>query len=112
MTANDRRLIEDYLPLDELNAIAAKEMSHPKHSVALVHYWPARRPNTVSRAAIYTTLVSAPKNEAEREEAKSFVNRLAAYKPDARTVNEARERIRKRTVAELRKCLTSSPAEG
>ena len=95
MTANDRRLIEDYLPLDELNAIAAKEMSHPKHSVALVHYWPARRPNTVSRAAIYTTLVSVPKTDAEREEAKSFVTKLAAYKPDAKTVSEARERIRK-----------------
>ena len=43
-TLDDRRLIEDYLPLDAINAIASKEKKHPKHPVALVHYWPARRP--------------------------------------------------------------------
>ena len=94
MTANDRRLIEDYLPLDELNAIASREKLHPRRYVELVHYWPARRPITAARAAIYATLVSAPKNGAEREEAKSFVTRLAAYKPDAKTVSEAREQLR------------------
>lgn len=56
MTMNERRLIEDYLPLDPLNAIAAKEKKHPKHPVALVHYWPARRPTSVSRAAVYAAL--------------------------------------------------------
>ena len=95
MTTEDRRLIEDYLPLDELNAIAAKEMKHPKHPMAMVHYWPARRPNTAARAAVYATLVPAPRTDAEREAAKLFVAKLAAYKPDARTVTEARERIRK-----------------
>ena len=58
----DRRLIEDYLPLDALNAISTKEKKHPKHPVALVHYWPARRPTIVSRAAIYATLVPAPRS--------------------------------------------------
>ena len=32
------RLIEDYLPLDELNSLATIEKKHPKHRVALVHY--------------------------------------------------------------------------
>ena len=27
---NDRRLIEDYLPLDAINAIASKEKLHPR----------------------------------------------------------------------------------
>ena len=94
MEANDRRLIEDYLPLDVLNAIASREKKHPKHAVALVHYWPARRPTTASRAAIYGALAPAPRTEAEREEAASFVAKLAAYQPDTRTVSEARERIR------------------
>ena len=95
MKTEDRRLIEDYLPLDVLNAIASKEMSHPKHPVALVHYWPARRPNTASRAAIYATLVPAPSTDEEREEAASFVARLAAFKPDPEVINEARDRILK-----------------
>ena len=94
MKTGDRRLIEDYLPLDMLNAIAAKEMKHPKHPVALVHYWPARRPNTASRAAIYAALVPAPSTDEEREEAASFVTKLAAFKPDAMIVDEAVERIR------------------
>ena len=46
MNLEERRLIEDYLPLDALNAIASKEKLHPRRYVELVHYWPARRPIT------------------------------------------------------------------
>ena len=94
-TTNDRRLIEDYLPLDELNAIASKEKKHPKHPVALVHYWPARRPMTASRAVIYAALVPAPDSDRERTEAASFVGRLAAFKADPGAIGEAGDRIRK-----------------
>ena len=90
-----RRLIEDYLPLDALNAISAREKLHPKHPVALVHYWPARRPITAVRAAIYAALVAAPGSDGERAEAASFVARLAAFQPHPGIVEEARERIRK-----------------
>ena len=94
VTIADRRLIEDYLPLDVLNAISSKEKKHPKHALALIHYWPARRPTTACRAAIYAALAPAPRTEAERAEAASFVARLAAYKPDSTTVSEARQRIK------------------
>ena len=92
---DDRRLIEDYLPLDALNAISAKEKKHPKHPVALVHYWPARRPTTASRAAVYAALVPAPRSGDERQDAASFVTGLAAFKPDPEVVEEAGDRIRK-----------------
>ena len=92
---SDRRLIEDYLPLDALNAISAKEKKHPKHPVTLVHYWPARRPTAASRAAIYAALAPAPNSDDERAEAASFVARLAAFKPDPGIVEEAREHVRK-----------------
>ena len=91
---SDRRLIEDYLPLDALNAIASREKLHPRRYVELIHYWPARRPITASRAAIYAALVPAPNSDTERDEAKDFVARLAAYEPDAAMVGEAGERIR------------------
>lgn len=94
MKTDDRRLIEDYLPLDALNAIASKEKLHPRRYVELVHYWPARRPITACRAAVYAALAPAPRTDEERDEAASFVARLAAYKPDPGTVEEARERIR------------------
>lgn len=94
MNNGDRRLIEDYLPLDVLNAIAAKEKKHPKHPVALIHYWPARRPTTASRAAVYASLVPAPNSDEERKESESFVIRLAAFKPGKKVVKKASERIR------------------
>lgn len=94
MTAPDKRLIEDYLPLDDLNAIASTEKLHPRRYVELIHYWPARRPITAVRAAIYASLVAAPKTNAEREIAKSFVTALAAYKPQAEFIKEACKQIR------------------
>lgn len=94
MKVNDRRLIEDYLPLDVINAIAGKEKKHPKHPVALVHYWPARRPITASRAAIYAALVPAPKSDKEREEAAAFVAKLAAFKIDPKILKQAVAQIR------------------
>lgn len=94
MTKDDRRLIEDYLPLDVLNAIASKEKRHPRRYVEMVHYWPARRPITACRAAVYSALTPAPLTEDEREDAASFVAKLAAYKFDPRTVSEAREHIK------------------
>ena len=90
----DRRLIEDYLPLDAINAIASKEKLHPRRYVELVHYWPARRPITACRAAIYAALVGAPETEQERSDAGAFVARLAAYQPDGTVVDLARRRIR------------------
>ena len=96
MKINDRRLIEDYLPLDMINSIAAKEkLNGSQHYVSLVHYWPARRPITASRAAIYATLVPAPSTDHERREAVSFVTKLSAFKPDPEVVKEASSRIRK-----------------
>ena len=95
MTIDDRRLIEDYLPLDVLNAIASKEKLHPRRYVELVHYWPARRPITACRTAIYAALAPAPYTGAERDEAAAFVAKLAACKPDPGTVSEARKRIKR-----------------
>ena len=94
MKLDDRRLIEDYLPLDALNAIASKEKKHPRRYVELVHYWPARRPITACRAAVYATLVRAPRDAGERDKAAAFVARLASYAPDPQTVSEATVRIK------------------
>ena len=105
MTADDRRLIEDYLPLDVLNAFASKEKLHPRRYVELVHYWPARRPITACRAAIYATLVRGPRTEDERDDAASFVAEMAAYKPDPNTISEARERIKELHGAQAPKIL-------
>ena len=94
MTTNDRRLIEDYLPLDALNAIASREKLHPRRYVELIHYWPARRPITACRAAIYAALTSAPRDNEERNEAASFVSKLASWAPDPETISKAALQIK------------------
>jgi putative DNA methylase len=94
MTETDKRLIEDYLPIDALNAIAGKEKLNPRHYVSLVHYWPARRPISACRAAIYPTLVAAPVTATEREERSRFVERLAAYDVSPAVVAKAADEIR------------------
>ena len=66
---DDRRLIEDYLPLDTLNAIASRGKLHPRRYVESVHYWPARRPISACRAAIYAALAPAPRDDEERKAA-------------------------------------------
>ena len=65
----DRRLIEDHLPLDVLNAIAAKAKLDLRHQILLIHYYPARCPITAYRAAIYAALVPAAGTDEELEEA-------------------------------------------
>ena len=105
MKTGDRRLIEDYLPLNVINAIAAKDKKHPKHPVSLVHYWPARRPITACRAAIYAALVPAPSTDEEREEAASFIAKLAAFKPASEVVSVAKDRILKQHEGEAPKIL-------
>jgi putative DNA methylase len=90
----DKRLIEHFLPVTRLNDISAAEKKHPKHPVALIHYWPARRPVTASRAAIYSALVPAMTDDKGRIASASFVEKLAAYKLDAQTLARARDQIR------------------
>ena len=94
MNNQDRRLIEHFLPITELNEISAAEKKHPKHPVALIHYWPARRPITASRAAIYSALVPAPKDEKSRIACAAFVQKLSAFKVDRDTFTKARDQIK------------------
>ena len=96
MKNEDRRLIEDYLPLDTLNAIASKRKLHPRHYVSLIHYWPARRPNNCLPCRDLCCACSCSEHWVrKREEAASFVTKLAAFKPDSKAIKEARDRIQK-----------------
>src|SRR5262245_52631390 len=93
MLDNDKRLIEDFLPVDLLNAISSQEKKHPKHPVALVHYWPARRPITACLAASYATLVLAPKDASQRQQSAAVVEKLASFNVNSNMLGEARGNI-------------------
>ncbi len=55
-----RRLIEEELPLTEINAASAREKSLRHGHISTLHLWWARRPLAMSRAVVYGTLLPDP----------------------------------------------------
>jgi putative DNA methylase len=100
----DRRLIEDYLPIQVLSAEAAREKSVRKGHISTLHLWWARRPLVAARAAVYGALVQAsrfvPPNGSEvkakslgRANAAKFIERLCKYPGTPQAITEAEEHI-------------------
>jgi putative DNA methylase len=90
---DDRRLIEDFIPVEAINAVAVSEkvggrQEHP----ALLHLWWARRPLAAARAAVYATLVrshDAPDNARDA----AFFTALCQWGASDRVIDEARQRV-------------------
>src|SRR3954447_21351513 len=57
--SDDKRLIEDYLPIVAISAEASREKSVRKGHISTLHLWWARRPLVACRAAVYGALVPA-----------------------------------------------------
>jgi adenine-specific DNA methylase len=57
--SDDRRLIEDYLPIRAVNAEASREKSVCKSHISTLHLLWARRHLVACRAAVYGALVTA-----------------------------------------------------
>ncbi len=97
----DRRLIEDYLPIEEISAEASREKSIRKGHISTLHLWWARRPLVACRAAVYGALMPAPATKEERDQEAAFIKQLCKYPGSPATIAEARRRIaeahRKRT---------------
>ncbi len=100
---DDRRLIEDYLPIEAISAEASREKSVRKGHISTLHLWWARRPLVACRAAVYGSLVAAsrfvPEGASEDEKAKgrdsaaAFVTRLCKYPGDPNVIAEAQKHI-------------------
>jgi putative DNA methylase len=104
----DKRLIEDYLPIQALSVESSREKSVRKGHISTLHLWWARRPLVACRAAVYAVLVPASRfvwskdsknslaSNAEglgRKEAEKFVERLCKYPGDRAIISEAEEHI-------------------
>jgi putative DNA methylase len=116
---DDRRLIEDYLPIQAISAEASREKSVRKGHISTLHLWWARRPLVACRAAVYGALVPASQfvpacaaqrsgaagrpNGASDEKKKSlgranaakFIERLCQYPGSPDVIKEAQEHILK-----------------
>src|SRR5207245_11229975 len=59
LRTDDKRLIEDYLPIVAISGEASREKSVRKGHISTLHLWWARRPLVACRAAVYGALVPA-----------------------------------------------------
>lgn len=102
--SEDKRLIEDYLPIEAISKEASREKSVRKGHISTLHLWWARRPLVACRAAVYGALVPAsrfrPKNGPEekresltRANAARFVEALCKYPGDLQVIAQAQQHI-------------------
>ncbi len=107
----ERRLIEDYLPIQAISAEASGEPRTKGH-ISTLHVWRARRPLVACRAAVYGALVSvahfAPKNgdakkiaSLTRANSAEFVKRLCKYPGQQRVIVDAQQHILEAHAARL-----------
>ncbi|MCX7047273.1 MAG: DUF1156 domain-containing protein [Candidatus Sumerlaeota bacterium] len=98
--SDDKRLIEDYLPIEAISAEASREKSVRKGHISTLHLWWARRPLVACRAAVYGALVPAsrfipengPDNKKQslgRANAAKFVAELCKYPGNPKTIERA-----------------------
>ena len=120
---DDRRLIEDYLPIEAISEEASREKSVRKGHISTLHLWWARRPLVACRAAVYGALVpasqfvpnggtGAQKKSLGRANAAKFVKSLCQYPGSPSTIKEAQEHILKAHADRLSKELAEGKATG
>ena len=90
---NDKRLIEDYIPIEAINEVAQREkIGHAAHHPRKLHLWWARRPLAAARAAVYATLI--PASEApSRDRADAFFRVLCSLGISDRALAEVRAQV-------------------
>jgi putative DNA methylase len=83
----DRRLIEEELPLKEVNAQSAREKSLRHGHISTMHLWWARRPLAMSRAVVFGTLMPDPGDDAKRKQVLRLVAEASSFEA---SINPAR----------------------
>jgi putative DNA methylase len=93
MPQTDQRLIEDYIPIEEISEEARREKSIRKGHISTLHLWWARRPLVAARAAVYGALVPAAKDKKAAKAASEFVARLCKYPGSPDVIKQAQKHI-------------------
>ncbi len=90
---NDRRLIEDFIPIREISIEAAREKSIRKGHISTLHLWWARRPLVAARAAVFASLVAAPESSQKRTVLSKAMIDLCKWEAGEATINKAKRQI-------------------
>jgi putative DNA methylase len=93
LMTNDRRLIEDFIPIREISIEAAREKSIRKGHISTLHLWWARRPLVAARAAVFASLVAAPETSQKRTALSKAMIDLCKWEAGEATINKAKKQI-------------------
>ncbi len=77
--SDDRRIIEEQMPLTAISAHSAREKSIRHGHLSTLHIWWARRPLAACRAAIFAALVPQPEDPKEAKRLQAFIANLANW---------------------------------
>jgi len=91
--SQDRRLIEDFIPIREISIEAAREKSIRKGHISTLHLWWARRPLVAARAAVFASLVAAPESHQKRTALRDAMIELCKWEAGALTIDKAKKQI-------------------
>ncbi len=90
---NDRRLIEDFIPIKEISKESAREKSIRKGHISTLHLWWARRPLVAARAAVFASLIPAPESHQKRTALSKMMIDLCKWEASEDTIKKARKAI-------------------
>ncbi len=93
MNVEDKRLIEDYIPVEAISVVAQREkIGHAALHPRKLHLWWARRPLAAARAAVYATLVPV-EGTPDSERSDDFFVSLCQWGASDQTIAKARARV-------------------
>lgn len=99
MKTEDRRLIEELLPVRAISYESTREkvLRRRDHHISMLHYWWARRPLAAARAAVYATLIPAGDLADDPEALRRRFEELCKWGGDmgvsTSAINEAKKEI-------------------
>ncbi len=93
-----KKLIEVALPLEEINAAAAREKSIRHGHPSTLHLWWARRPLASCRAVLFASIIDDPEQDGVPQPLLDCIDGLPIphqYRPEWKGLNEAEQRRKK-----------------
>jgi putative DNA methylase len=91
--SDDKRLIEDFIPIEAINEVAQREkIGHAALHPRKLHLWWARRPLAAARAAVFATLMRA-EDATDHERSATYFKSLCGWGASDMAIAEARKRI-------------------